>query len=96
MAFICEEFSDVTDSWRCSACACSNARACLGGCHWVEENKCSACFGEDGVPWAAGDAEDERFGIELCPASSTPAPHAKLFASETICYCARCGVGLAA
>lgn len=95
MAFRCDT-ADPSDSWRCVACGCTNARACPGGCCWVEPNKCSACFDEDGVPWAAGDVEDERFGVEYCPASETPAQHVKLFRSPTECHCARCGTELAA
>ncbi|HWN95036.1 MAG TPA: hypothetical protein VNT99_08385 [Methylomirabilota bacterium] len=28
---------------RCRVCGCTNEMACPGGCHWVEENLCSAC-----------------------------------------------------
>jgi hypothetical protein len=97
MAFICSEFSDVTDSWRCKACGCSNARACPGGCFWVDDNKCSRCFDADGRPFAFGDAEDDSpLGIEYCPAAETPAPHVPLFVTPTDCKCARCHVRLAA
>jgi len=90
--------SEPSDHLACVACGCTNARACAGGCWWVslKPPKCSSCFDEDGVPFAVGDTVDEAFGIELCPASDVPAPHAKLFASESLCYCARCGTGLAA
>lgn len=27
----------------CRACGCTDARACPGGCHWVEPDLCSAC-----------------------------------------------------
>jgi len=29
---------------RCRICGCNHDRACQGGCYWVEEDLCSACF----------------------------------------------------
>ncbi len=81
---------DRTDGYRCVACGCTNDRACPGGCYWVGANRCSACFDDDGMPFAVGDDAEEAFGVELCPASETPAPHVRLFDSATTCYCARC------
>lgn len=93
MAFVCDEPSDA---WRCLGCGCTNARACMGGCAWVAEDKCDRCFGPDGLPYAVGDADEDRFGFEPCPASETPAPHVALFTTPTLCKCARCGTELAA
>lgn len=31
---------------RCRVCGCTDARACPGGCSWVELDLCSACWGE--------------------------------------------------
>lgn len=28
---------------RCRVCGCTDDRACPGGCHWVEDDLCSAC-----------------------------------------------------
>ena len=28
---------------KCRVCGCTQNRACPGGCHWVEEDLCSAC-----------------------------------------------------
>lgn len=28
---------------KCRACGCTDDRACLGGCWWVEPDLCSAC-----------------------------------------------------
>lgn len=77
---------------RCIQCGCSQERACPGGCSWVSINppKCSACFDVDGVPFADGAAEGGLFGVEHCPASDTPAPHAPLFTGETEWHCVRC------
>jgi hypothetical protein len=82
---------------RCIVCGCTEERACPGGCSWVSVNppKCSACFDTDGAPFATGD-ETGLFGIERCPASETPAPHAPIFVDEVTCYCARCKMALAA
>ena len=30
---------------RCRSCGCTDARACPGGCYWVEPDLCSACAG---------------------------------------------------
>lgn len=30
-------------SRKCRVCGCTQEHACPGGCHWVEENLCSAC-----------------------------------------------------
>ena len=30
---------------RCRECGCTDARACPGGCSWVEADLCSACEG---------------------------------------------------
>ena len=27
----------------CRICGCTNERACLGGCHWIQEDLCSEC-----------------------------------------------------
>jgi len=83
---------------RCIACGCTEQRACPGGCSWVslDPPKCSACFDEDGEPFATGDEDGGMFGIEYCPASETPAPHVPLFTGEATCYCARCKMELAA
>ena len=87
---------DTTAGWHCIGCGCSNEQACPGGCYWVSKNKCSACFDEDGNRYAAGAAEAGLFGVEYCPASNTPAPHAPLFIDDVTCYCARCKMELAA
>lgn len=31
-------------TWVCEVCGCTEARGCIEGCHWVEENLCSVCF----------------------------------------------------
>lgn len=82
----------------CIACGCTTERACPGGCSWVSTKppKCSACFDVDGEPFAVGDPDGGAFGIEYCPASDVPAPHAPIFVDATTCYCARCKMGLAA
>lgn len=87
---------EPSDGYVCQACGCTNDRACPGGCYWVEPNKCSACFDDDGDRYAAGDSCDDRFGVEYCPASEAPAPHIPLFDTATSCYCARCLARLAA
>lgn len=28
---------------RCRVCGCTDARACPGGCWWVEDDLCSSC-----------------------------------------------------
>lgn len=28
----------------CRVCGCTDARACAGGCSWVEDDLCSACY----------------------------------------------------
>lgn len=28
---------------RCRACGCTDDRACLGGCDWVDDDLCSNC-----------------------------------------------------
>ncbi len=28
---------------RCRECGCTDIQACPGGCHWVEQDRCSAC-----------------------------------------------------
>lgn len=30
----------------CRECGCTEARACPGGCYWIERDLCSACEGE--------------------------------------------------
>lgn len=30
-------------NWQCRRCGCTDARACPGGCSWVEKNLCSRC-----------------------------------------------------
>jgi hypothetical protein len=87
---------DPTAGWTCIGCGCTNERACAGGCWWVGKNKCSRCFDDQGERLATGAAEGGMFGIELCPASETPAPHAPIFADAVTCYCARCRMGLVA
>jgi hypothetical protein len=83
---------------RCIGCGCTEERACPGGCSWVSLNppKCSACFDDEGMPLAVGAEEGGLFGVEYCPASATPAPHAPLYIDEVTCYCARCRMELAA
>jgi hypothetical protein len=83
---------------RCIACGCTEERACVGGCSWVSIRppKCSACFDEDGEPFAVGAEEGGLFGIERCPASETPAPNAPLYVDDVTCYCARCKLDLVA
>jgi len=34
---------------RCSACGCTDAKPCLGGCSWVDSDRCSACFRDTAV-----------------------------------------------
>jgi hypothetical protein len=36
---------------RCRVCGCSDDRACLGGCFWVEADLCSACVPRAPSPW---------------------------------------------
>lgn len=31
-------------TFTCSGCGCTDARACRGGCSWVAPTRCSACF----------------------------------------------------
>ena len=90
---------------KCIACGCTQERACQisspagpCGCAWVQINppKCSACFDEDGLPFAVGAEEGGLFGVEHCPASDVPAPHVPIYAAEDVCYCARCRMELAA
>jgi hypothetical protein len=88
--------SDKSDGWACTGCGCTNDRACSGGCYWVDKNKCSGCFDDDGERFAVGAEDSSLFGVELCPASETPAPHAPIFSDATTCYCARCKTALAA
>lgn len=33
---------------RCRVCGCTDDKACLGGCHWVEHDLCSACVDDHG------------------------------------------------
>lgn len=33
--------------WVCIGCACTDARACPGGCTWVRPGVCSSCDGKD-------------------------------------------------
>jgi hypothetical protein len=87
---------NTSDGWACVGCGCANEQACAGGCYWVSKNKCSACFDDSGQRIAVGAEEGGLFGIEYCPASETPAPHAALLVDSTTCYCARCKMRLAA
>lgn len=43
--FMCPECQ--ADVPVCRVCGCSNEDACEGGCHWVEEDLCSACVGKE-------------------------------------------------
>jgi hypothetical protein len=86
----------LSDDWTCAGCGCTNEQACAGGCYWVDQDKCSGCFDDSGERFAVGSEDGSQFGIELCPASETPAPHAPIFSDATTCYCARCKMGLAA
>lgn len=36
-----------TKALRCRHCDCTYDRACIGGCHWVEPDLCSACAGRN-------------------------------------------------
>jgi hypothetical protein len=90
---------DQSDGWACIGCGCTNDRACTGGCYWVDKNKCSGCFADDGERFAVGGElglEESQFGVELCPGSETPAVHAPIFSDATTCYCARCKMRLVA
>ncbi len=29
---------------RCRECGCTEVRACQGGCYWVDQDLCSACW----------------------------------------------------
>lgn len=35
---------------KCRICGCTNARACPGGCHWIENDLCSRCLPEPKKP----------------------------------------------
>lgn len=75
---------------RCIGCRCTNARACLGGCHWVELNppKCSACINSGRL--IAGTRPRVRIVSEdVCPASPTGL-HTLLFLNPRSGYCENC------
>ena len=92
------ELRELSDGLACIACGCTDAHACPDECYWVslDPPQCSACFADDGQPYAVGAPEGGAFGIEFCPASETPAAHLPLFTSETQCHCARCHLVLPA
>jgi hypothetical protein len=57
----------MTKSLKCRVCGCTNARACPGGCYWVQSDLCSACavspgrFEEQALPgFGNADLADER------------------------------------
>ena len=33
---------------KCRNCGCTNLNSCFENCHWVEKNKCSACYNSEG------------------------------------------------
>lgn len=37
-------------SKKCRICGCTDLNACEGGCHWVEEDLCSACASQLDIP----------------------------------------------
>ena len=41
----------------CRVCGCTDDEACAGGCHWVEDDLCSACHSEGDSADAADDGE---------------------------------------
>lgn len=85
----------------CIVCGCTEDRACEGGCSWVSLNPpfCSACeeLAADldlmRLRQHTEPAESGLFGVQRCPASATPAPHAPLWIDDTSGYCARCHEG---
>lgn len=43
LASILEWHTKRTADWECSMCGCTNEKACIDGCSWVDENLCSQC-----------------------------------------------------
>ncbi len=33
----------ATSERKCRVCGCTDAKACPGGCYWVEDDLCSTC-----------------------------------------------------
>lgn len=42
-------FGDVNDGGQCWQCGCTDERACPGGCWWVADDLCSACWSGKGA-----------------------------------------------
>lgn len=39
-----DDIGGPNDEQKCRVCGCTWDHACPGGCYWVEEDLCSACF----------------------------------------------------
>ena len=90
----------ISAELRCVACDCTEDNACPGGCYWISLDPplCSACgeiaadLGLD-IEATREPADSGLFGVQRCPASTTPAPHVQLWVDGTSGYCARCRQG---
>lgn len=59
----------MTAGWECLGCGCTNERACVGGCSWVNEDMCSQC--------AEPELVEAVLDLPLVPAQSKAATPAK-------------------